>query len=312
MRIIRILIKLAISLYIALVNLIFSYIFYFLLISFVRFVLPNRYISDIRIFLGLNGTQSNVYSYICFLFPIIVLLIYFIYCISPLQLSRLRRELGYIEPRDYDLRRLNRLMQETGINKSFKLYLKVDVETNANAFGFSSIGVTSSMLENASDVEIKGVLCHEYGHIVHKDYVYRLGLHSFELFGVKSLYGIFYSLDKFIRIILYIPRVLLPIVDIIVNLISTVWWVIYQITHTVVFGLSKILTVNINKYSEYRCDKYAVYYGHGEGLLLFLKRIKDVEDSSPKQTIFERLHNEHPSTRNRIRRLEKQLNYRRS
>ena len=64
----------------------------------------------------------------------------------------------------------------------------------------------------------------------------------------------------------------------------------------------------INKYTEYRCDAYAVEYGCGEGLLSFLRRLKRMEDVYGERLTFtEYIMSTHPSTEKRIARLEKQL-----
>ena len=74
------------------------------------------------------------------------------------------------------------------------------------------------------------------------------------------------------------------------------------------YGISRIVDVNINKYSEYRCDAYAVRYGCGSGLLSFLYRLKRAEEMRGERPTFtEYVMSTHPATEKRIVRLEKLL-----
>ena len=76
----------------------------------------------------------------------------------------------------------------------------------------------------------------------------------------------------------------------------------------IIYGISRITDVNINKYAEYRCDAYAVKYGCGEGLLSFLRRLKRTENVYGEHPTFtEYIMSTHPSTEKRIARLEKLL-----
>lgn len=313
MRILRVFTKLTITTYIALVNLVFCYIFYFMILVISFFILPKRYsvyIDDLFTNLKyLNPLEITSQNLLMLSIPIIIIVLYFLYCISPLNISRIRKALGCVEPKGYELKRLSRLMLETGIGRVFKLYLQVDNELNASAFGTNSIGVTSKMMSEASDAEIKGVICHEYGHILHNDFTYRMGMHTFEQLGKLSLYRIFYVIDKTFKLLFFIWYII-PLLRTIVEFISNLWWIVYWIVAVLIYGLSNVLQANLNKYSEYRCDRYALHYGHGEGLLLLLKRIKEYEDVSPKMSLFDRLICEHPSTKNRIYRLEKMMDER--
>lgn len=204
--------------------------------------------------------------------------------------------------------RLERLLSEMGVNRKLKLYRNNDVRVNAAAFGFNTIGLTGGVLATASDEELKGIISHEVGHISHYDFVYQVLLFSMESFGYRCLYGIFLIPALIFGIIGSMVFALVPALGFVGELIAKIWWAVYKLLHRIIYGISRIADVNINKYAEYRCDTYAVRYGCGEGLLSFLRRLKRTEDVySERPTFTEYIMSTHPSTEKRIERLEKLL-----
>ena len=192
--------------------------------------------------------------------------------------------------------------------RSLKLYRNNDARVNAAAFGFNTIGLTGGVLATASDEELKGIISHEVGHISHYDFVYQVLLFSMESFGYRCLYGIFLIPALIFGIIGSMVFALVPALGFVGELIAKIWWAVYKLLHRIIYGISRIADVNINKYAEYRCDTYAVRYGCGEGLLSFLRRLKRTEDVySERPTFTEYIMSTHPSTERRIERLEKLL-----
>lgn len=219
----------------------------------------------------------------------------------------LRRKEGYRPLNSSDRMRLERLLSEMGMNRKLKLYHNNDARVNAAAFGFNTIGLTGGVLA-ASDEELKGVISHEVGHISHYDFVYQVLLFSMESFGYRCLYGIFLIPALIFGIIGSMVFALVPALGFVGELIAKLWWAVYKLLHRIIYGISRITDVNINKYTEYRCDAYAVKYGCGEGLLSFLRRLKRTEDVyGERPTFTEYIMSTHPSTEKRIERLEKLL-----
>ncbi len=220
----------------------------------------------------------------------------------------LRRKEGYRPMNSSDRMRVERLLSEMGMNRKLKLYRNNDARVNAAAFGFNTIGLTGGVLATASDEELKGIISHEVGHISHYDFVYQVLLFSMESFGYRCLYGIFLIPALIFGIIGSMVFALVPALGFVGELIAKIWWAVYKLLHRIIYGISRIADVNINKYAEYRCDTYAVRYGCGEGLLSFLRRLKRTEDVySERPTFTEYIMSTHPSTERRIERLEKLL-----
>ena len=156
--------------------------------------------------------------------------------------------------------RVERLLSEMGMNRKLKLYRNNDARVNAAAFGFNTIGLTGGVLAAASDEELKGIISHEVGHISHYDFVYQVLLFSMESFGYRCLYGIFLIPALIFGIIGSMVFALVPALGLVGELIAKLWWAVYKLLHRIIYGISRITDVNINKYAEYRCDAYAVKY----------------------------------------------------
>ena len=283
LRIFRIISKLLLLAYVTIVNFVFITVFYALLLSILRHIW-SAYIPGLF--------DEGVIPYLVNTLPYYLLLLFILYSISPLNVWVLRRKEGYRPMNSSDRMRVERLLSEMGMNRKLKLYRNNDARVNAAAFGFNTIGLTGGVLASASDEELKGIISHEVGHISHYDFVYQVLLFSMESFGYRCLYGIF----------------LIPALGLVGELIAKLWWAVYKLLHRIIYGISRITDVNINKYAEYRCDAYAVKYGCGEGLLSFLRRLKRTEDVyGERPTFTEYIMSTHPSTEKRIARLEKLL-----
>lgn len=299
LRIFRIISKLLLLAYVTIVNFLFITVFYALLLSILRHIWP-AYIPGLF--------DEGMIPYLVNTLPYYLLLLFILYSISPLNVWMLRRKEGYRPLNNSDCMRLERLLSEMGMNRKLKLYRNNDARVNAAAFGFNTIGLTGGVLAAASDEELKGVISHEVGHISHYDFVYQVLLFSMESFGYRCLYGIFLIPALIFGIIGSMVFALVPALSFVGELIAKIWWAVYKLLHRIIYGISRIADVNINKYAEYRCDAYAVKYGCGEGLLSFLRRLKRTEDVyGERPTFTEYIMSTHPSTGKRIERLERLL-----
>lgn len=298
LRILRIICKLLLLVYVTAVNLVFILFFYLLVILIAEWIAP----SFMKALLD-SGWKDLVYN-----MPLLFILFYILYSISPVGIWVMRMNQGYRPLYGEDKARINRLLSETGIKRKLKVYRNKQPQANACAFGFNTIGITIGTMQTATDEELKGIICHEAAHIAHYDYIYSILLYSMELPGHRCLYGIFYL---FSYIFIFTGSLLVaisPSLGSVAQLLVDLWWKVYRLCHYIIYGISKLINVNINKYAEYRCDAYSVRYGCGTGLLSFLKRLDSVPDSGKQLSFSEYIMTTHPSTEYRIIRLEKLLN----
>lgn len=300
LRIFRILFKLLLMAYVTVVNILLISFFYVLLLAIVGWVAPS--------FLPGLFSEYSFAHHLVYSMPFYVVLLYILYTLSPLKVWMMRRREGYRPLGGVERVRLERLLSEMGMDRKLNFYRNGDVRANAVTFGFNTVGITDGMMKQASDEELKGVICHEVGHISHYDFVYQVLLFSMESFGSRCLYGIFLIPALVFGIIGSMVSALVPALGFLGEPAGKFWWGLYKLLHFVIYGISRIADVNINKYGEYRCDAYAVRYGCGSGLLSFLYRLKRAEEMRGERPTFtEYVMSTHPATEKRIVRLEKLL-----
>ena len=299
LRILRILFKLLLLAYVTVINIILISAFYILLLAIVGWVAPS--------FLPGLFAQYSFAHHLVYSMPFYIVLLYILYSLSPLNVWVMRMKEGY-KPLDADERaRLERLLLEMGMERKLNIYRNRDARTNAVTFGFNTIGLTGGILGAASDEELKGIICHEVGHISHYDFVYQVLLFSMQSLGYRCLYGLFLIPALVFGVIGNFMIAVVPAVRFAVVGIAKLWWSAYKLLHHTIYGISRIADVNINKYAEYRCDTYAVRYGCGEGLLSFLRRLAVAETGGERTSFIEYIMSTHPSTEKRIAWLEKLL-----
>lgn len=246
LRIFRILFKLLLLSYVAVVNIILISAFYVLLLLIVEWVAPS--------FLpGLFAEYSFAHHLVCSL-PFYMVLLYILYSLSPLNVWLMRMKEGYRPLGGEERVRLERLLSEMGMKRKLNIYRNRDARTNAVTFGFNTIGLTDGILRVATDEELKGVISHEVGHISHYDFVYQVLLFSMQSLGYRCLYGLFLIPALFFGLAGNLVITVVPAVRFAVVGMARLWWSLYKLLHHTIYGISRIADVNINKYAEYRCD----------------------------------------------------------
>ncbi len=187
------------------------------------------------------------------------------------------------------------------LSKDINIYITESMAVNAFALGSRTIAVTRGALHTFSPDELKGILGHEFGHMVNGDTKALL----IKLVG-----------NGFFTLIIFILRLVISILQIISNVLSSKNIVIVAIAFVLfitrividlsiflfIFTGDIIIALN-SRHSEYLADEYSYLIGYGEDLKNSLYIISKLEMSS-KLTLTERLKASHPFTSARIERLE--------
>ncbi len=216
LRIFRILFKLLLLSYVAVVNIIFISAFYVLLLAVVEWVFPS--------FLpGLFARYGFAHHLVCSL-PFYMVLLYILYSLSPLNVWLMRMKEGYRPLGGEERVRLERLLSEMGMERKLNIYCNRDARTNAVTFGFHTIGLTGGILQTASDEELKGVISHEVGHISHYDFVYQVLLFSMQSLGYRCLYGLFLIPALFFGLAGNLVIAVVPAVRFAAVGMARLWW----------------------------------------------------------------------------------------
>jgi len=202
--------------------------------------------------------------------------------------------------------------EDVVVDDRITMYIKEDDDINAFAMGRRTVCVTRGLLQ-LSDEEIKGVLGHEFGHLVTHDTELTL-LITVGNFIISAAVTVF--------------RVIMIIYDFIVSLVSAIMggdggalidglravsnfmvtllvdgfmWVWTQ--------LGILMVMKSSRDAEYEADAFSCSLGYSDGLLSFFRQLDQMEEAcgakKDRGNIFAALAASHPATEKRIARIEK-------
>lgn len=210
------------------------------------------------------------------------------------------------EDKDYLLPIFDEVYQEAleytpSLNKDIKLYMLDSMAVNAFALGSKTIAVTKGAVYTFSREELKGILGHEFGHIVNGD--------------TKALQMTLVG-NGFFTVIIFVLRLLARIMEVILISLSGKDFIRIVVAFVVTFArwiidlyififvlIGDIILALNSRHSEYLADEYAVLIGYGTELKQSLYILSKLAMPS-KLTLLERLKSSHPYTTARIEKLE--------
>jgi heat shock protein HtpX len=187
------------------------------------------------------------------------------------------------------------------ISQDINLYILDVMYVNAFAMGSNTIAVTKGLMNTRSEEKIKGILAHEFGHIVNGD------TKALLLVVIGNL--IFTVAIMIFRIFYWFFEML--IVSVNDNAMGRFMglfmrWGLELSIFAFMFLTQIILAVKSRK-SEYLADKFAYNLGYGEELLealIFLQAF----DFGGRVRLRDRLRATHPYLAYRVERLERLIN----
>jgi len=179
-----------------------------------------------------------------------------------------------------------------------KIYLDRDMTVNAYAIGNNTIVVNRGTLETLNDDHIRGILAHEFGHLIHKD----TSIPLFLLIG-NMICLIYFAVLKLFEWITKIILFILPNQSGMYQYLTTgVQKVINLGIQAILFIIQGVILINQRK-NEFQSDSFAYEIDYGDDLLGAL-RILDKMDLSGNRGILERIKASHPYITDRIMKLE--------
>ena len=181
-----------------------------------------------------------------------------------------------------------------------KLCIVEQMAVEALAIGKHTVAVTKGAVETFSEDELKALIAHEIGHILHGDTTARL----YTIVG-NGLFTVF----------VLITRAFIFLVDLLQSMFSRSGFVKVIVICTrftfnlIILAISFLLQIALavnSRENEYRADHYAYMLGYGEEMveaLYLLEKINLGDNSGPIQKMLA----EHPRVTSRIERLETQM-----
>lgn len=190
------------------------------------------------------------------------------------------------------------------ISKNIGIYISDSMSINAYCFGSRTIVVTKGAINTFDEEQLKGIIAHEFGHIVH-------GNTKALLFN-KIGNGIFSLVFLPIALIFKLTEKGIKFIDTDNNrlkrinptlFIFSIIKMIFNTLQSCVNIISSIILSANSRYCEYLADYYASCIGYGEELTEALYLISELSFSK-EQSIDKRLLQIHPIISKRIEKLE--------
>lgn len=208
-----------------------------------------------------------------------------------------RREKEYLIPIFEDI--YEDVKQEYPHLKDIEICIIDNLTINAFALGKHTIAVTRGAIETFSEDELKGIILHEFGHIIHGDTKAVLlnlignGFFSIFIVFIKILLLcidiVFLSTDKD-------PKRRPSFISILLHFIFTLFLLAFTLTGNI------LISINSRK-NEYSADGFAYEIGYGEDLISALYLLQKMSLGEDMRLV-QRMQSSHPHIAKRIGRLE--------
>jgi len=188
------------------------------------------------------------------------------------------------------------------LNDGINIYIMDAMYINAFAIGRKTIAVTKGALETFTADELKGILAHEFGHILYG--------HTKAL--LLSVIGNF-----IFTIIVWLFRLVFLVIQVISEIVSHFNWLglafglfnmiasfLVEISVLVFINLSQIILSLNSRRNEYEADTFAYEIGYGRELIMSLYLLQKISINR-NLTLSQKMKASHPHVADRIQNLEK-------
>lgn len=180
------------------------------------------------------------------------------------------------------------------ISRKIKLYIVDSIEVNAFIIGLNTVAITRGAVNVLDDEQIKGLLAHEFGHLVNCDGQVNILLSfcsSLALYPLIFFQCLFFAIAN-----------LGKSGGLISNIFGFLEWVTGLAVRLIVFIWTLIISGG-SRNKEYIADNYAINLGYGVQLKSTLYKLYEMQISD-KMTLIKRLQQSHPVLAYRIEKIE--------
>lgn len=188
--------------------------------------------------------------------------------------------------------------QNSRIGNRIKLYILDTAKITAMAIGKNSILISRGMISCMNETELKGILAHEFAHIVRGDSQTNMIIMIATNVYIWFIIALNAILERLIN--------LLPTqnfwIDILGAILHIMRFFCLVIINIILF-VGGVVLFGSSRKKEYKADEFALKIGYGGGLKSSLYKLYDLELSNDKD-LLRRLFATHPRTAYRIENLE--------
>lgn len=190
------------------------------------------------------------------------------------------------------------------ISQNIKLYIIDTMTINAYSIGRNTIAVTNGIIHTLTKEQLKAVISHEFGHIIHKDTFYIIlqnignGLFSIVVIGIRFCFKIADMIISAFRV-----EIFLTLIAEVLRLSLFLTKISFEIYIYIIQTIGNVLLGANSRKNEFFADKYAYDLGYGEEMISALYTLNDININS-RMKLLDRLKATHPYTTERIEKLE--------
>ena len=187
------------------------------------------------------------------------------------------------------------------LNDNIKLYIMDAMYVNAFAMGRKTVAVTRGAIATFTEDELKGILAHELGHILHG--------HTKAL--LLSLIGNFFfsAIVWIFRLMFFIVQVIsnivahFNIVGVVLSIITFILRILVDLSVLLFINLSQIILALNSRINEVQADRFAFEVGYGRELISGLYLLQKMSMGA-EVSLIEKAKATHPHIAYRIEQLE--------
>ena len=253
--------------------------------------------------------ESFVLLELLILIPAFISIGYSLLCLTPFS-SWLVRVMSRFKPLSpYDNYRISEYIKELNFKKKLKFYTIKDSNYHVVGVGKNSLAFSSTALENCSEEELKGAICHNLKHFELGDNRFTTLFFSIMQLSSRLFFMLYWAIEWVLKLILGLLAYLIPALRKFSRKSVKLWRAFYLLFFNMIYVSLFIVYASISRKHEYLCDSYVTKSGYADGLISFLEKKSPYEQSIQPTTYVEYVSNLHPAILRRIYNLQNNIDF---
>ena len=239
--------------------------------------------------------------------PFILALLYSLLCLTPFSSWMIRQLEGFKPLNPSDNYRISLLIEELQITRQLKTYSLNSDNAHIVGVGKNNIGFSATVLNKATDDEIKAGICHVSKYFQLGDHRYTTIFYAMMQLGSRSFYLIFWTVNLLLRLFFGSISYVIPRLRNFSRWIVKFWRAIYLLFFNMIYISLFIVYATISRKHQYLCDQYVADKGYADALISILERMEPYEQSTSPISYVDYVSSLHPAILRRIFSLQNSL-----
>lgn len=253
------------------------------------------------------GQESFLLLDLLIFIPFILALSYSLLCLTPFSSWMIRKLEGFKPLNPSANYRISLLIEDLQITRKLKTYIINSDNAHIVGVGKNNIGFSPTVLNEATDEEIKAGICHVSKYFQLGDNRYTTIFYAMMQLGSRSFYIIFWTINLLLRMVFGSLSYVIPRLRNFSRLVVKFWRAIYLLFFNMIYISLFIVYATISRRHQYLCDKHVADKGYADALISVLERMKPYEQSTTPISYADYVSSLHPTILKRIFSLQNSL-----